>query len=62
MVNITVPDNRYPQPWVFLNLANYALSLDKYDREAQDIKYEILYRLKRGEEAEAFIEEILLGE
>jgi tetratricopeptide (TPR) repeat protein len=45
-----------------LNLANYALSLDKYDREAQDIKYEILYRLKRGEEAEAFIEEILLGE
>lgn len=45
-----------------LNLANYALSLDLYDREAQDIKYDILYRLKRGEEAEAFIEEILLGE
>ena len=45
-----------------LNLSNYALSLDKYDREAQDIKYEILYRLKRGEEAEEFISQILLGE
>lgn len=45
-----------------LNLASYALSIDKYDREAQDIKYDILYLMKRGEEAEAFIEEILRGQ
>ncbi|MBN1165773.1 MAG: NERD domain-containing protein [Methanospirillaceae archaeon] len=45
-----------------LNLADYALSIDRFDREAQDLKYEILYRLQRGEEAESFIEEILRGE
>lgn len=45
-----------------LNLANYALTIDKYDRDAQDIKYDILYQLKRGEEAEEFIEDILRGE